>query len=117
VGEQLETVVLLTEHDVAEAVVEVLVGVDYRHDIACAQPSHLLDHLAGLDLGGMGVDHQETPVTGDHTDVQVEELVAGHPAPLGDLDEPLSLSISAGGEAAVMTQRLRRWVPRPLTMT
>ena len=81
------TVVRLGEDDVAERVVEVLVGVDHRHHLAHPEPADLLDHPPGLDLRAVGVHHEQAPLAADQPDVDVEELVARHPAPVGDLDE------------------------------
>ena len=87
VGDHRQPVVRLGEDHVAEGVVEVLVGVDHRDDVADAEPAHVVQRRAALDLGGVGVDDQQAPVAADDADVDVEGLEAGHPAAVGDLHE------------------------------
>jgi hypothetical protein len=77
----------VAEHRVAEGVVEVLVGVHDGEHLAVAQATDVLEQRAGVGLRGMGVDHQHAAAAGDHPDVDVEELVAGHPAAVGHLHE------------------------------
>ncbi len=79
--------VLPGEDDVAEGVVEVLVGVDHGDHLADAERSDLLDDPACLDLGGVRVDHQQATLAGDEPDVDVEELETCDPAAVRDLHE------------------------------
>ena len=84
------------EDAVAEGVVEVLVGVDDRDDLAGAERPDVLDHLARGHRGRVGVDHEQPVGAADQGDVDVEPLVARHPDVVGDLGERHSPSIGQG---------------------
>jgi hypothetical protein len=95
VGRQLGRRAVVADHldpgagegDVAEAVVEVRVGVHGRGHRCGRQP---VDGgpLPLADLGRPpGVDHEQPRVAADDRDVDVEEFEPGDPAPVGDLDE------------------------------
>jgi hypothetical protein len=68
-------------------VVEVLVGVDHRHHLT-GQGPHPFGDLLGRPLRGVGVDDDQSGLAADDADVDVEPGVPGHPAAVGDLDEP-----------------------------
>ncbi len=87
-GHDRGRVVLLGDGSVAEHVVEVLVRVDDREHRAAVEPAQVLEHPAGVALGRVGVDEQQSALPGDHADVDVEEGEARHPAPVADLGEP-----------------------------
>ncbi len=79
--------VLRQEGAVAEGVVEVLVGVHDRDHLAGAERADVLDHLAGGDGRGVGVDDEQAGRPADQRDVDVEPLVASDPDVVGDLGE------------------------------
>src|SRR5680860_1146301 len=91
VREQLEVVVRPLENHVAEAVVEVLVGVHDGYHVTRTQASYLLDDPDRFELGRVRVDYHQATFAADDPDVDVEELVARDPAPIGHLDETLLL--------------------------
>jgi hypothetical protein len=75
------------ERAVAEGVVEVLVRVDDRRDVADPEGPDLLHDGPGRTCRRLGVDDDEAGRAPDQADVEVVPLLPGHPDPVGHLAE------------------------------